>query len=156
MAFGTRHDIRRTGRNPEKPQIGSATSRYFRTAFPADISIVGSMRHVVEDRLAEWNVAKAADGAALATHELMANAVRHGCRSRSDMITLTMKCTAEELCISVHDPSSRLPEPGRASEIDESGRGLELVEAISDRWGTEPAPDGSGKRVWLAMRLRES
>ncbi|MDF3303324.1 ATP-binding protein, partial [Streptomyces sp. K1PA1] len=32
-----------------------------------------------------------------------------------------------------------------------SGRGLFLVDALSDRWGVEADPAGSGKTVWTEL-----
>ncbi|MGW2110564.1 ATP-binding protein, partial [Streptomyces sp. NPDC001948] len=34
-------------------------------------------------------------------------------------------------------------------ELDEGGRGLVLVDAVTDKWGVEPRPDGRGKTVWF-------
>uniref|UniRef100_UPI0040401299 ATP-binding protein n=1 Tax=Streptomyces sp. TG1A-60 TaxID=3129111 RepID=UPI0040401299 len=37
----------------------------------------------------------------------------------------------------------------RTFELAEGGRGLLIVEAVTDRWGVDPHPDGRGKTVWL-------
>ncbi len=56
------------------------------------------------------------------------------------------------LLVEVSDASPLLPEladmPGWESE---SGRGLLLVEALADRWGSDLLP--SGKRVWFELSL---
>jgi len=36
---------------------------------------------------------------------------------------------------------------------DESGRGLEMVDALSEDWGWENVPGGGGKRVWAMLGL---
>ena len=36
---------------------------------------------------------------------------------------------------------------------EESGRGLEMVDALSQDWGWESAPGGGGKRVWAVLGL---
>jgi hypothetical protein len=55
------------------------------------------------------------------------------------------------LC-TVSDPSRAVPvvrEPD--DEGGESGRGLHVVDAISESWGWTP-PDRAGKAVWAMMR----
>ena len=36
---------------------------------------------------------------------------------------------------------------------EESGRGLELIEALSDDWSWEAVPGWHGKRVWAVLRV---
>jgi hypothetical protein len=36
---------------------------------------------------------------------------------------------------------------------EESGRGLEMVEALSEDWGWESVPGWRGKRVWAFVGL---
>jgi hypothetical protein len=43
-----------------------------------------------------------------------------------------------------------LPLPGSPTPESESGRGLILLDALADRWGTSPMDDG--KTVWFAVR----
>ncbi len=38
-------------------------------------------------------------------------------------------------------------------EDSESGRGLELIEALSDDWSWEAVPGWHGKRVWAILRV---
>jgi hypothetical protein len=56
--------------------------------------------------------------------------------------------------IEVHDDAR---EPPRLAGFDPdalSGRGLALVDAISDRWGIEPrGPTAPGKRVWFELHV---
>ncbi len=54
------------------------------------------------------------------------------------------------LC-AVADPSTLAPVTRRPGPLEESGRGLQLVESLSDQWGFCPAPDGRGKVVWAAF-----
>ena len=39
-----------------------------------------------------------------------------------------------------------------AGQDDETGRGLMLVAAISERWDWSPTPDTGGKTVWCIVR----
>jgi Histidine kinase-like ATPase domain len=54
------------------------------------------------------------------------------------------------LC-AVADPSTRAPVARRPGPLEETGRGLQLVESLSDHWGYCPAADGRGKVVWAAF-----
>ena len=40
-------------------------------------------------------------------------------------------------------------------EDEESGRGLELIEALADAWDWEAVPGWHGKRVWAVLPVHE-
>jgi hypothetical protein len=46
------------------------------------------------------------------------------------------------------------PVTRHADDEDESGRGLEMVEMLSEDWGWENAKDWSGKRVWALLSVK--
>ncbi|MFI5756243.1 ATP-binding protein [Streptomyces sp. NPDC051569] len=129
-----------------------AGARFLQVAFAADVAHVPPVRRAVRERLGAWGLESLVDIALLAAGELVANAIRHGCASQEETVTVSAWSTAEELWIGVSDPSPAEPRRRFADEREESGRGLELVAAVADRWGSEPASDGSGKRVWAAFR----
>ena len=55
------------------------------------------------------------------------------------------------LRITVEDDAGDTDLRPRAVDEDAThGRGLALVEAVSDRWGVEQVPDG-GKAIWLEL-----
>ena len=88
------------------------------------------------------------DNAVLVVSELVSNAVQHA-KKHGD-IQLVM--AVHEGCLHVEvldgDPSPPREEaPGRDQE---HGRGLRIVDRLSDRWGWEPV-DGNGKRVWCDL-----
>jgi hypothetical protein len=43
------------------------------------------------------------------------------------------------------------PAMRHAGPVEESGRGLEMVDKLSDDWGWETVPGWSGKRVWALL-----
>ncbi|GAA2399266.1 ATP-binding protein [Streptomyces glaucosporus] len=91
-----------------------------------------------------------ADRAEQVVAELAANAALHGrVRGRDFRIALTLNGVTGVLLVEVTDTrGDKTPEPGPAPGPDsESGRGLLLVDALADRWGTDPYPPG-GKTVW--------
>jgi anti-sigma regulatory factor (Ser/Thr protein kinase) len=87
----------------------------------------------------------------LVVAELAANAVRHGrVRGRSFRVRLVL--CGDIVRVEVLDARvDRLPV--RASEPDEGGRGLLLVEALSREWGVDLRPDGMHKTVWAEVPL---
>ncbi|WP_106398928.1 ATP-binding protein [Actinocorallia populi] len=66
--------------------------------------------------------------------------------------TVHLSRTSTHLLIEVGDASSALPKPRTATEQDENGRGLVLIEALADRWGWYPN-DLEGKVVYAAWNL---
>ena len=53
-----------------------------------------------------------------------------------------------QVLIQVWDANPASPALIHPDEHAESGRGLFLVDAISQRWGSYPTPDMGGKVVW--------
>jgi hypothetical protein len=47
--------------------------------------------------------------------------------------------------------SAGAPTMRHAGPVEESGRGLEMVDRLSERWGWESVPGWSGKRVWALL-----
>jgi anti-sigma regulatory factor (Ser/Thr protein kinase) len=81
--------------------------------------------------------------AMLLVTELVSNAVVHvGCA-----IQLRLTLTGDRLRIEVFDTSLALP---RARDPGAGGRGLRIVEELSDSWGVV-REDGPGKTTWCEM-----
>ncbi|MEU0955604.1 ATP-binding protein [Streptomyces niveus] len=129
-----------------------AGARFFQMAFAAEAVHVRFVRRAVRERLGAWGLESFVDMALLVADELVANAIQHGCGSSDDTVTVSAWCTADELLIEVGDPSPVEPRRRCAGEREESGRGLELVASVVNRWGSEVAPGRRGKRVWIAFR----
>ncbi len=55
------------------------------------------------------------------------------------------------IAIQVWDANNQLPAPQPADPGAESGRGLLLVESLSDAWGSYRPQGSSGKVVWAAL-----
>lgn len=85
--------------------------------------------------------------------ELAANAALHGrVPGRDFRLTLTLQEATGTLRIEVTDTrGEKLPVLGPAPAPGcESGRGLLLVVALADRWGTEPH-EPVGKTIWAEL-----
>jgi hypothetical protein len=63
--------------------------------------------------------------------------------------TLRLRRGANAVWVEVFDTDLRLPRIRTATETDEGGRGLYLVEQLATRWGSRPTPEG--KAVWFEV-----
>ncbi|MGW4200943.1 ATP-binding protein [Streptomyces sp. NPDC004726] len=128
--------------------------RVCRFAFAADRHSVGPARTVIADRLRAWCPARQAEDAITAGNELLTNAVIHGSGYHPDpSVTVMLERHDRELRMSVADTSPIPPTPRNATPGEQSGRGLFMVAALTDRWGCEPLPDRQGKQVWASLQL---
>ena len=86
------------------------------------------------------------DAALLCTSELVTNAVLHG----RPPVVLEVVVSSSSVRVEVHDgdlsPVVRRRPVDRESS---SGRGLELVAALAERWGSEATP--GGKVTWFEL-----
>nr|WP_261957424.1 ATP-binding protein [Streptomyces nigrescens] len=99
--------------------------------------------------LKQWSLTpQLAEHAVLLVSELVGNAVRHtGART----LALRMLRRRGWIRIEVRDPSRGLPCLMPVQDLDISGRGLFLVDTLSDRWGVDLLP--RGKTTWFEMRV---
>ncbi|MFE9925202.1 ATP-binding protein [Streptomyces sp. NPDC005774] len=110
-------------------------------------------RLLTYEQLRAWQTSPGVtDRAEQIVAELASNAVLHGrVQGRDFRLTLTHDPAAGILRIAVTDTrGDRLPSPTTDLAMpphSESGRGLLIVIALADRWGTEPYPP-AGKTVW--------
>jgi anti-sigma regulatory factor (Ser/Thr protein kinase) len=118
---------------------------------PREPGSASAGRKLVRISLSVWGLDDLADDAALIVSELVSNAVQHARRSS---IRLTVeRPTDSSVRIGVVDFSQVLPSQRVADPDGEHGRGLLLVEALAEDWGTEPLP--WGKRVWAELRGKD-
>jgi anti-sigma regulatory factor (Ser/Thr protein kinase) len=103
--------------------------------------------------LGEWGLSDLSDDVELLVSELVTNATQAS-RLIEKTIAVRMWLLADEaqVLILVWDASTHTPVRASVGEDDESGRGLLLVEAISDSWGYFPHETG-GKVVWALTRM---
>jgi anti-sigma regulatory factor (Ser/Thr protein kinase) len=81
--------------------------------------------------------------------ELVTNAVVHtGCPAVLRML-LPVQQAPGAVRVEVADASSRPPRQRRAEGDDTSGRGLELVSGLADRWGWQR--HAGGKLIWCEL-----
>lgn len=121
-------------------------------AFSADPETAHAARSAVRDQLRLWGLDSVGDLAALLVSELVTNALRHA----TDPIVVRLIRPFDldgVLLVEVSDPLPDLPRERAPRPEDESGRGLQLLASVSNRWGTRPG--GNGKTVWFELALPE-
>ncbi|MDF2254422.1 ATP-binding protein [Streptantibioticus ferralitis] len=97
-----------------------------------------------------WALPQLGEDCELLVSELVGNAVRHtGART----FGLRMLRRRGWIRVEVRDPSRALPCLLPVRELDTSGRGLFLVDKLSDRWGVDLLP--RGKTTWFEKRVVE-
>jgi Histidine kinase-like ATPase domain len=116
-------------------------------------------RHFVREVLACWGLGYLSDDAEMVVAELVGNAVRHGLRplahvargASAPALRLCLLRRIGEVMLAVTDPSDHAPHPRTPSADGESGRGLQIISALSHVWGWSPI-EGGGKAVWAVLK----
>ncbi|CAM5344990.1 ATPase [Streptomyces avidinii] len=131
---------------------------------------IGQIRRIVSAQLRHWQLDPLIDRAALGVTELLSNVHRHAQPDKT--CTVEIELRLGRLTVSVYDSDPRLPvlratavplftppDPSGpfhpvdpTDSLETSGRGLALVEALSEAWGARHRPDGPGKVVWFSLR----
>ena len=120
-------------------------------SLPAAPTAVTTARHQAVDAIAHWDVELDDDvvhTAELVISELVTNSVRH---TASGQVSMDVRIVEAVLRIEVCDSSRVLPELSLPDGHSESGRGLFLVAALAERYGSESTP--TGKRCWAEIAL---
>jgi PAS domain S-box-containing protein len=104
--------------------------------------MVRHTRELARQTLDTWGLTELIDTVELLVSELVTNALRHGAGD----IGLRL-IRANSLLCEVRDNGHELPALRHAEVTDENGRGLQLVTALAERWGTQRTP--TGKVVWF-------
>ncbi|WP_326559588.1 SpoIIE family protein phosphatase [Micromonospora sp. NBC_01796] len=118
---------------------------------PAEPTAPGRVRQWLTTQLTTWQVAESVIGAAvLCTSELTTNALLHAGTAARVEIDLS----PERLLVSVADQGTRgTVTRARTDTLSSRGRGLGLIEQLSDAWGTDPTVRGS--TVWFEILTAE-
>ncbi|HKT02510.1 MAG TPA: ATP-binding protein, partial [Rugosimonospora sp.] len=108
-------------------------------------------RALVSRACQEWGVGRVRRLAELVVSELASNAVVH---ARTPAVA-TVRLLDDCLQMAVRDGDPRLvshPPPGaHGAHHGEHGRGLLILDAMTDSWGSAPTADG--KVVWAQVRI---
>jgi len=116
-----------------------------------DVQAPAAARSVVADCLGDRVARSVLDTAQLLVSELVTNSVLHSGMPAGAAATVSVELTPAMVRLDVQDPgrggaiAPRRPEP-----LTGGGFGLNLVQALSERWGVERVAQG-GTRVWAQV-----
>ncbi|GAA1029595.1 hypothetical protein GCM10009557_18650 [Virgisporangium ochraceum] len=122
--------------------VDSTPPRRITEALSTGPQAVATARSIVRDACERWLHREIADTAELVMSELASNAVRHA----RGGVEVSVALRQRYLHLSVRDRSF---EPARIGH--NGGRGLLLVDALTNGWGCTDVADG--KVVWATLRL---
>ena len=148
-----------SGRLPlDSTAVGWACLPRIATCTPAaGAGSVHAARDFTVATLYRWGAAERCQDIAVVVSELLTNALRHArpgtgdTRPRRPVRLGLLQLRPCVLC-AVADPSTAAPVPRPPGALDETGRGLHIVCALSDGWGYTPS--GTGKVVWAMFSAR--
>ncbi|MDF2092183.1 ATP-binding protein [Knoellia sp. 3-2P3] len=116
-------------------------------ALPRHPASVGAARRFLARTCEEWHVAPCADAGALVVSELAANAVQH---TAEQVRVVLVSDGVAMVRVGVRDQARDAPATVDADHDSLNGRGLVVVEALSQACGALPTGDG-GKLVWARI-----
>ncbi len=115
-----------------------------RRQFPHDANSVKDGRQFVDAVLASVPLG-VREAAGLMVSELATNAVVHG----AGPFVIVVDCTESQIRVEVFDEGRGVPRLGAPSSSDPHGRGLRIVDRLSDSWGV------GVRSVWFVLDLME-
>jgi anti-sigma regulatory factor (Ser/Thr protein kinase) len=127
--------------------------RWIEARIALDLYAPGAARVVVADCLGDRVAASTLENAQLLVSELVTNSVRHSGMAGGADVIVSVDLTPGMVRLDVEDPghagtvAPHAPDTGTGG-----GYGLNLVEALSERWGLERVAQG-GTRVWAQLAL---
>jgi hypothetical protein len=162
LGAGTPQGLRPSSHSlPSHPQAGRVS--YSPAAQPSATCQLGPRpesvkvgRDFTRATLLDWDLSALTDLAELVVSELVTNALRHGVPSAHKLVSehcirLRLLAQAPFVMCMVTDPGHDIPVLRASGPTCESGRGLNVVESCSVRWGWHLLDEG-GKVVWALLR----
>jgi hypothetical protein len=125
-------------------------------ALPADGQAVREGRRFTWSTLDGWDLGPLVDNAALVVSELLSNALRYGVgaplapREHPQPFWLGLLRRRGTVLFAVCDHSTDVPVMRSPDHFAQSGRGLHIVDCLSEAWGWT-TPLDTGKAVWAAV-----
>ncbi|MER5602651.1 SpoIIE family protein phosphatase [Streptomyces sp. NPDC002265] len=116
---------------------------------PEEPRAAGQARALIREQLARWDLDALTMTTELIVSELVTNAVRY---ARGPIRLRLLR--SDVLVCEVADGSLTTPHVRRATDTDEGGRGLQLVNALTHRWGARY--ETSEKYVWTEQQLPQA
>jgi anti-sigma regulatory factor (Ser/Thr protein kinase) len=156
---GLLHDSSRSSPHPARtgwecpPQIAMC-------ALGTEARSVPAARDFTFATLRRWGTGYNSQDIAVVVSELVTNAVRHalprpGANGPPGRVRLGLLQYRPWLLCAVADPSKATPVPRASGFLAETGRGLQMICALSDQWGYTK-PSDAGKIVWAMFTERQT
>jgi serine phosphatase RsbU (regulator of sigma subunit)/anti-sigma regulatory factor (Ser/Thr protein kinase) len=114
--------------------------------FPSNPKVVAQARECASHQLSAWGLEDAVSSTTIIVSELVTNAIQYS----HGPIQLRLILEDNLIC-EVSDDSNSYPRRRHVHRFDEGGRGLLLVEQLSQRWGTRPTT--TGKIIWAEQSI---
>lgn len=154
---------------PERPQREEPpdTDGHCRCSLALGPASAKAARDFTTATLLDWQLEEIVQVAVLIASELVTNAIRHGACVAADvrgdalsasaaanhgLVELAWRRQASRLVCMVTDQSARPPVLAPADIAAESGRGLQIVQALAASWGWMLLGSRQ-KAVWAALQL---
>ncbi|WP_344669378.1 ATP-binding protein [Catenulispora yoronensis] len=151
--------------NATKPQPAMGSPRPSMTSsinLAAVATAVGCSRLFVASTLKQWRLDRLIDDAELIASELVTNAVKQTGITRPSprfteltdlaMLQVRLAVLRHGLVVEVWDRDTTAPSVSNFEDLDESGRGLFIVQTLAKRWSFY-RPEGGGKWVWAELEI---
>jgi anti-sigma regulatory factor (Ser/Thr protein kinase) len=134
---------------PDHDHLAQPTTREIRLSLPAEPSSVVLARELARHTFTAWGYPPdTVQDSMLVMSEIVTNAVA---AARGHELRLRYTTKAGAPLLECWDPSPAHPIPRRATDTDESGRGLTIINAYAKDSGTRPSRTGEGKTIWALM-----
>lgn len=117
--------------------LGISTADFAAHAFSRDAESVQGIRHFVRETLTGWGLRACADDLTNVVNELATNAAQHALpqHGKHDKAWLGMAHTGGTVVCAVTDSSPTPPSCRTPEHLGPTGRGLVIVEALTNQWG---------------------
>jgi len=133
-------------------------------ALGADAGSVRAARNFTMATLCRWDTAQRSQDVVIVVSELLTNALRHALPGVGGLggvgqvrlrrpVQLGLLQLGHCVLCAVADPGQAAPAPRTPGSLDQTGRGLGIICALSDQWGYT-APSEAGKVVWATFYSR--
>ncbi|WP_326595356.1 ATP-binding protein [Streptomyces sp. NBC_01803] len=121
----------------------------------------GAARSMTRSTLLSWGLGELVDDASVVVSELVTNALRYGlptarhprplppATAEQPILLTLLHCGGAVLC-AVFDPGHDVPLIKEPNYLEETGRGLHILECLAESWGWT-TPDHHGKAVWALL-----
>jgi anti-sigma regulatory factor (Ser/Thr protein kinase) len=124
---------------------GDGVTGHFSQVFLPVPEAVLAVRHFVTGVLRLWNEDAIVPDAELVASELATNAIRHA----DSPFRVSVDRSTGVVCVAIQDTEHGHAEQQDPTSHEMGGRGMAIVDALSQRWGCDALP--AGKVVWAEL-----